>query len=43
MRWLGLSESERKLEQLCDEERYYALVINEDEEMMYKGISLIAI
>lgn len=37
MRWLGLSESERKLEQLCDEERYYALITNEDEENMYKG------
>lgn len=37
MRWLGLSESERKLEQLCDEERYHALHTSEDEEIMYKG------
>ncbi|XP_063930077.1 splicing factor, suppressor of white-apricot homolog isoform X2 [Zophobas morio] len=36
MRWLGLSESERKLEQLCDKERYYSLHINEEEEQMYK-------
>lgn len=36
-RWLGLSESERKIEQLCDEERYYALHKNEDEEAMYRG------
>lgn len=37
-RWLGLSENERKLEQLCDEERYYSLLNNEEEEEMYKGI-----
>lgn len=37
MRWLGLSESERQVEQLCDEERYYSLHINEEEEEMYKG------
>lgn len=37
MRWLGLNESERKLEELCDKERYYALQINEEEEEMYKG------
>ncbi|XP_018335532.1 splicing factor, suppressor of white-apricot homolog [Agrilus planipennis] len=36
MRWLGLSESERRIEQLCDEERYYALNINEEEEELYK-------
>ncbi|EFA12338.2 Protein suppressor of white apricot-like Protein [Tribolium castaneum] len=36
MRWLGLSDSERKLEQLCDKERYYSLHINEEEEQMYK-------
>lgn len=37
MRWLGLSESERRLEQLCDEERYYFLHKNEEEEELYKG------
>jgi hypothetical protein len=36
MRWLGLSDSERKLEQLCDKERYHSLHINEEEEEMYK-------
>ncbi|XP_030763854.1 splicing factor, suppressor of white-apricot homolog [Sitophilus oryzae] len=36
MRWLGLSDSERKLEELCDNERYYSLEINEEEEEMYK-------
>ncbi|XP_071056962.1 splicing factor, suppressor of white-apricot homolog isoform X1 [Onthophagus taurus] len=35
-RWLGLSESDRKIEQLCDEERYYSLRTNEEEEEMYK-------
>ncbi|XP_060534171.1 splicing factor, suppressor of white-apricot homolog [Cylas formicarius] len=35
-RWLGLNESERKLEELCDQERYYSLQINEEEEQMYK-------
>lgn len=41
IRWLGLSETERNLELLCDEERYYALHTNEDEENMYKGTFLI--
>ncbi|KRT80374.1 hypothetical protein AMK59_8728, partial [Oryctes borbonicus] len=36
MRWLGLSDSERKIEQLCDEERYYSLHANEEEDAMYK-------
>ncbi|KAK9884301.1 hypothetical protein WA026_005253 [Henosepilachna vigintioctopunctata] len=31
-----LDENERKLEQLCDKERYYSLHINEEEEEMYK-------
>ncbi|KAL3270469.1 hypothetical protein HHI36_021016 [Cryptolaemus montrouzieri] len=35
-RWMGLDDNERKLEQLCDEERYYSLHINEEEEEMYK-------
>lgn len=38
MRWLGLSEAERRIEQHCDEERYYALRKNEEEENIYKGI-----
>lgn len=42
-RWLGLSESERKIEQLCDEERYYSLNSNEEEEEMYKGICLLCV
>lgn len=37
MRWLGLSDSERRIEQLCDEERYYSLYANEEEEELYKG------
>lgn len=41
MRWLGLSEKERHLEELCDKERYYSLEINEEEEEMYKGIKII--
>ncbi|XP_018577748.1 splicing factor, suppressor of white-apricot homolog [Anoplophora glabripennis] len=36
MRWLGLSDKERQLEELCDKERYYSLEINEEEEEMYK-------
>ncbi|GLV36705.1 suppressor of white-apricot [Carabus blaptoides fortunei] len=36
MRWLGLSEAERRIEQHCDEERYYALRKNEEEENLYK-------
>ncbi|KAG5879501.1 hypothetical protein JTB14_004726 [Gonioctena quinquepunctata] len=36
MRWLGLSDREINLEQLCDKERYYSLEINEEEEEMYK-------
>ncbi|KAL1502721.1 hypothetical protein ABEB36_007825 [Hypothenemus hampei] len=36
LRWMGLSESEKKLEELCDSERYYSLEINEEEEEMYK-------
>ncbi|XP_066144219.1 splicing factor, suppressor of white-apricot homolog isoform X1 [Euwallacea fornicatus] len=36
LRWLGLSESQNKLEELCDKERYYSLEINEEEEEMYK-------
>lgn len=38
MRWLGLSDKERQLEELCDKERYYSLEINEEEEEMYKGL-----
>lgn len=37
MRWLGLSDAERRIEQLCDEERYYSLYTNEEEEELYKG------
>ncbi|XP_074026879.1 suppressor of white-apricot isoform X2 [Leptinotarsa decemlineata] len=36
MRWLGLSEKEMNLEELCDKERYHSLEINEEEEEMYK-------
>ncbi|KAF2889529.1 hypothetical protein ILUMI_16644 [Ignelater luminosus] len=36
LRWLGLSESERRIEVLCDEERYYSLKHNEEELEMYK-------
>lgn len=36
MRWLGLNENDRKIEHLCDEERYYSLKINEEEEKMYR-------
>lgn len=37
MRWLGLNDKERQLEELCDKERYYSLEMNEEEEEMYKG------
>jgi hypothetical protein len=36
-RWVGLSDSERRVEQLCDEERYRALHHNEEEEALYQG------
>lgn len=36
-RWVGLSDSERYVEQLCDEERYRALQHNEEEEALYQG------
>lgn len=39
MRWLGLNESERRIEQLCDEERYYSLHTNEEEDELYRGMS----
>uniref|UniRef100_A0A6P7H5D6 Splicing factor, suppressor of white-apricot homolog n=1 Tax=Diabrotica virgifera virgifera TaxID=50390 RepID=A0A6P7H5D6_DIAVI len=35
-RWLGLSEKDRNVEELCDKERYHSLIINEEEEQMYK-------
>lgn len=38
MRWLGLNDKERQLEELCDKERYYSLKMNEEEEEMYKGV-----
>lgn len=43
MRWLGLSDKERQLEELCDKERYYSLEMNEEEEEMYKGALLLPI
>jgi hypothetical protein len=36
-RWVGLSDAERRVEQLCDEERYRALHHNEEEEALYQG------
>lgn len=36
--WSTLSDAERKVEQLCDEERYRALYHNEAEEAMYQGM-----
>lgn len=36
-RWVGLSDAERHVEQLCDEERYRALHHNEEEEALYQG------
>ncbi|KAJ4445452.1 hypothetical protein ANN_07258 [Periplaneta americana] len=35
-RWVGLSDAERRVEQLCDEERYRALHHNEEEEALYQ-------
>ncbi|PSN33758.1 hypothetical protein C0J52_21672 [Blattella germanica] len=35
-KWVGLSDSERRVEQLCDEERYRALHHNEEEEALYQ-------
>nr|CAD7258464.1 unnamed protein product [Timema shepardi] len=34
--WLALSDSERRIEQICDEERYRALSHNEEEEALYQ-------
>ncbi|XP_075232655.1 uncharacterized protein LOC142331003 [Lycorma delicatula] len=34
--WINLSNEERRIEQLCDEERYRALTHNEDEEALYQ-------
>jgi hypothetical protein len=36
-RWVGLSDAEHRVEQLCDEERYRALQHNEEEEALYQG------
>lgn len=36
-RWVGLSDAERRAEQLCDEERYRSLHHNEEEEALYQG------
>lgn len=35
--WDSLSSDERKVELMCDEERYRALFHNEDEEALYQG------
>ncbi|KDR07998.1 hypothetical protein L798_02448, partial [Zootermopsis nevadensis] len=35
-RWVGLSDAERRAEQLCDEERYRSLHHNEEEEALYQ-------
>ncbi|XP_046386073.1 splicing factor, suppressor of white-apricot homolog isoform X3 [Ischnura elegans] len=34
--WASLSDAERRVEQLCDEERYRALTHNEEEEALYQ-------
>ncbi|KAG8226921.1 hypothetical protein J437_LFUL005678 [Ladona fulva] len=34
--WATLSDAERRVEQLCDEERYRALTHNEEEEALYQ-------
>lgn len=35
--WIGFTPEERKIEQLCDKERYRALTSNEEEENIYQG------
>lgn len=35
----GLSNEEKRIEALCDEERFRALNVNEEEEILYQGIS----
>lgn len=34
----NLSNQEKRIEQLCDEERYRALTTNEEEDTLYQGI-----
>lgn len=36
-RWEGLSPEEKKIEQLCDEERYKSLNDKSEEESIYQG------
>lgn len=36
-RFLNLSNEEKRIESLCDQERYRALTVNEDEELLYQG------
>jgi len=37
-RWEGLTADEKKIEQLCDEERYKSLNDKSEEESIYQGI-----
>jgi len=36
-RWEGLTADEKKIEQLCDEERYKSLNDKSEEESIYQG------
>ena len=36
-RSVGLSIEEKRIESYCEQERYRALVVNEDEELLYQG------
>ena len=36
-RFVGLSNEEKRIESLCDQERFRALTVNEDEEILYQG------
>jgi len=36
-RWEGLTSEEKKIEQLCDEERYKSLNDKSEEESIYQG------
>jgi hypothetical protein len=36
-RWEGLTAEEKKIEQLCDEERYKSLNDKSEEESIYQG------
>lgn len=40
-RHASLSNEEKRIEQLCDQERYRAMTTNEEEEILYQGIQIV--